>query len=343
MGGSVGLTLGKFAPFHKGHQLVVETALAEVDQLFVMIYDTDVCDIPLPVRAAWIKHLYPSVTIIEAWDGPSGYGDDERTKTEQEDYILQRLDGQPISHFYSSEFYGDHVSKALNAIDRRVNEARDVVPISGTAIRNNPFANRHYLEDVVYRDFITRACFLGAPSTGKSTISKALAKRYHSQYMPEYGAQYWLDNHIDRRLSLNQFEEIAPEHLRREEALVSECRDYLFCDTCALTTYHFAKDYHGQAGPILTACAQQAQQRYDLFFLCETDIPYDDSWDRSGDQKRQWFQRLIVADLNERKIPFIRLYGSLDQRMKTVDRILKSYRKFSNLLDILATRPDQQP
>ena len=34
-----GLTLGKFAPFHRGHQFVVETALAEMDEVIVIIYD----------------------------------------------------------------------------------------------------------------------------------------------------------------------------------------------------------------------------------------------------------------------------------------------------------------
>ncbi len=34
-----GLTLGKFAPLHKGHQLVIETALAEMDEVISIIYD----------------------------------------------------------------------------------------------------------------------------------------------------------------------------------------------------------------------------------------------------------------------------------------------------------------
>ena len=49
-----GLTLGKFAPLHKGHQLVIETALAEVDELTVVIYDSpEVTPVPLSVRANW--------------------------------------------------------------------------------------------------------------------------------------------------------------------------------------------------------------------------------------------------------------------------------------------------
>jgi cytidyltransferase-like protein len=34
-----GLTLGKYAPLHKGHQLVIETAFSLMDEVVVMIYD----------------------------------------------------------------------------------------------------------------------------------------------------------------------------------------------------------------------------------------------------------------------------------------------------------------
>src|SRR3712207_3987461 len=71
-----GLTLGKYAPLHAGHQLVIETALQEVADLLVIIYDVpDITPVPLPVRAGWIRRLYPQVQVIEAWDGPLEVGD----------------------------------------------------------------------------------------------------------------------------------------------------------------------------------------------------------------------------------------------------------------------------
>lgn len=332
---TTGLTLGKFAPFHKGHQFLVETALAEVDKLYVMVYHTDLTPIPLQVRAGWIKTLYPEVEIIEAWDGPEGYGDTPEIKKVQEDYILHKLGGRKVTHFYSSEFYGDHVSKALGAVDRRVDEPRSSVPISGTRVRAQPHAMREYVSDVVYHDLITKVCFLGAPSTGKSTLAKALADHHQTEYMPEYGAQYWLENQVDRRITLAQFEEIAPEHFRREEEKISQANNYLFSDTCPITTYVFAKDYHGKAGPVLTRLAREAEKRYDLFFLCDTDIPYADTWDRSGDQKRQWFQRQITGDLAERRIPYFVLRGDLESRVRQVNRILEQHQPFQNILALL--------
>lgn len=328
----IGLTLGKFAPFHKGHQLVVETALAEMDKVFVLIYDTDVISIPLSVRAKWIKALYPKVNVIEAFDGPEGYGDTPEIKKVQEDYIIKKLNGQRITHFYNSEFYGDHVSKALNAVDRRIDEARQIIPISGTKLRENRFENREYLDDVVYQDLIVRVCFMGAPSTGKSSLSKALADKFATRFMPEYGSEFWLNNQVDRRISLEQFEQIAPEHCKREDKLALISNRFLFCDTCPITTYVFAKDYHQKAGPILTEYAKKAEKRYDLFFLCDTDIPYDDTWDRSGEQKREWFQKQIIDDLRQRRIPYIPLSGSLEERIHKVELILSVYKKYDNIL-----------
>lgn len=329
----IGLTLGKFAPFHKGHEYLIQTALGEVDELYVLIYDTDLISIPLQVRAGWIKKIFPSLKIIEAWDGPEGYGDTPEIKKVQEDYILKRLGTTKITHFYSSEFYGDHVSKALGAIDRRVDENRSSVSISGTALRADTYKLRKYLSDLVYNDLIVKVCFLGAPSTGKSTLARKMADLFQTKYMPEYGAEFWLENHVDRRITLEQFEQISPEHRNREDLLALDSNRYLFCDTCAITTYMFAKDYHGAAGPILTKQAKEAEKRYDLFFLCDTDIPYDNTWERSGDQKRKWFQNQIIADLKERKIPFIRLSGNLEERMEKVRNALKGFEKYDNILD----------
>lgn len=315
--------------------MLIETALAEVDELVVMVYETNVTDVPLQVRAGWIKNLYPSVRIIEAWDGPEGYGDTPEICSEQETYILKKLRELRITHFYSSEFYGAHVSQALHAIDRRVDETRSVVPISGSSLRKDYFSGREYIDPRVYADLVTKICFMGAPSTGKTTLARVLAQRYKTEWMAEYGAEYWLEHQINRRITLEQFEEIAPEHNRREDSLVLNSRKYLFCDTNPITTYVFAKDYHGCAGPVLTHLAEESEKRYDLFFLCDTDIPYADTWDRSGYQKREWFQKQIESDLLERQVPFFRVSGELEHRIKLIDAVLQQHHKFGNVLDTM--------
>lgn len=330
-----GLTLGKFAPFHKGHQLVIETALAEMDEVSVIIYDAPgTTSIPLNIRSNWIRKLYPQVIVIEAWDGPTEVGDTPEIKRKHEKYIIERLKISGITHFYSSEFYGEHMSVALSAINRLVNPSRNIVPISGMKIRENPYLYREYISPIVYRDLITNVVFLGAPSTGKTTIASKLADEYKTIWMPEYGREYWEKHQVDRKLSLEQLVTIAEEHLERENKLIYQANQYLFTDTNAITTFMFSMYYHQCVHTKLAELATLAQSRYDLVFLCDADIPYDDTWDRSGDVRRKTFQKQIIADLLARRIPFIILSGDLETRVRKVKKFLSKFQKHHSFAEM---------
>lgn len=78
---TTGMTLGKFAPLHRGHQHVIETALRENDHVIVLIYAApDIKCSPLEVRSHWIRQLYPQVEVIEAIDGPTVRRSSETTQ-----------------------------------------------------------------------------------------------------------------------------------------------------------------------------------------------------------------------------------------------------------------------
>ena len=318
-----GLILGKFAPLHKGHQLMIETALQEMDEVTVLIYYTSLYHIPLSVRADWIRKLYPSVHVIEAPDGPEAVSDAPEIKRMHEEYILKKLNGIKITHFYSSEFYGEHVSKALHAIDRRVDSKRMQIPISGTEIRKNPFLCRNFISSSVYRDLITKCVFLGAPSTGKTTLCEALAKEFNTRWVPEYGREYWEKHQIGHRFPLEGFNEIVVEHQKREEEAFLQSDKFCFIDTNAMTTRLFALDYHGRSTELVDRLADTNAARYDIFFLCGDDIPYANTPDRSGDQKRHEFQQIIINDLQQREIAYIPLTGTLEERMNQVKKVLQ--------------------
>jgi HTH-type transcriptional repressor of NAD biosynthesis genes len=313
----IGLTLGKFAPLHRGHQLVMETALREVDHLIVMIYDCPgITPIPLNVRAQWIRDLYPNVEVIEAFDGPTEVGSDPRITRAHDEYILRHVGHRGITHFYSSEFYGTHVSAALGAIDRRVDPERKQVPISATRIREDAFEHREFIAPRVYRDLIVNVAVLGAPSTGKTTLCEALARRFGTVWMPEYGREYWEQHQVERRLSAEQLVEIAEGHLQREEAALLDANRFLFTDTNAITTLIFAKYYHSSALPRLQELARQAEKRYAHVFVCADDIPYENTWDRSGEANRSEMQAWTIEELRRRSVPFVELRGTLEERVE---------------------------
>ena len=168
------------------------------------------------------------------------------------------------------------------------------------------------------QNVIDKIVFLGAPSTGKSTLCEALAQRLDTQWVEEYGREYWLTHQVDRRLTPEQLLHIAQTQNEWEDQQAQSANKVLLCDTNAFTTWHFALHYHNDALPELQRLAQQSWGRYALVVLCDDDIPYDDTPERSGDANRAEFQAFLRHYLAQHKIPHIVASGSVEARIETV-------------------------
>ena len=149
----IGFTIGKFAPLHKGHQFLIETAMEEMDEFYIVVYDTDLIKNSVQERANWIKRLYPKAKIIYAYNSPKQYGLDKESVNIQMDYLYKLIKDIPITHFYSSEDYGEKVAEYLNIENRIVDKERCVVPISAYKIRNDTTTNSKYLEEFIYKEY----------------------------------------------------------------------------------------------------------------------------------------------------------------------------------------------
>ena len=148
----IGFTIGKFAPLHKGHQYLIEMALKQMDEFYVVIYDTDVIDIPIEKRAKWIKILYPTVKILYAYNSPKEYGLDKKSIQIQMTYLKEIIGDIPFTHFYSSEEYGKYVAQDLEITEVKTDQNRRKYPIGGTQIRKDFEKHKNFLESIVYED-----------------------------------------------------------------------------------------------------------------------------------------------------------------------------------------------
>jgi NadR type nicotinamide-nucleotide adenylyltransferase len=314
---TTGLVLGKFAPFHKGHQFLVEFAKVKVDKLYVLIYEArETTHIPLETRAGWIRHIYPDVTVIDGHDAPTVEGTSEQVKKIQEDYIVKMMP-EPITHFFSSEWYGEHVSKALGATNVLVDADRKNVPVSATKVRNGEVSGADFLHPIVNRDIVRKVVILGAESTGKTTLTRELAKEYKTNWVPEYGRDYWDANHDERgNLTAEQLVELAKTHRMNEEKTFQLSNRIVFIDTGATTTRQYCRDYGYTVPMELDTMVHDERSRYDLFILCKTDIPYEDDGTRRGEKVRKETQEKIIADLTHRGIPFWCVSGTLGDRIR---------------------------
>ena len=154
-----GFTIGKFAPFHKGHEFLIGTALNEVDELYVVVYDTPKLGFDINSKAKWIKDRFPEVKIIKAFESPSKYGlDDESVKIQME-YLEKQIKNINPNVFYSSELYGNEVAKWLGIEHRMVDLERINVPIGASKIRNDLEANKNFVNEEVYSDLIIKVDF----------------------------------------------------------------------------------------------------------------------------------------------------------------------------------------
>lgn len=170
--------MGKFAPLHEAHVSLMKKALSVVDELIVLVYDCpDKISIPLNTRCDWVRRLLPgSVQVVEGWDAPNVHEDTEEVKRLQENYIGRMLKGRRITHFISSEYYGEHMSKYLNAVNYLGDPGRVENPISATKVRGSLAEYRKKLPKPVYYDILIKvACIRFGEESGPIVIPGHLA------------------------------------------------------------------------------------------------------------------------------------------------------------------------
>ena len=135
----IGFTIGKFAPFHKGHAYLIDTALKEMDKFYIVVYDTPQFNISMVEKLNVLKQKYPNVKLIEAYNSPTQIGLDSESVSIQMKYLSNLIKDIKPTHFYSSEDYGEYVAKYLNIENRIVDKERIKYPISATMIRNGKY------------------------------------------------------------------------------------------------------------------------------------------------------------------------------------------------------------
>lgn len=322
-GVTTGLVLGKYAPLHAGHQLVIETALAEVDHLIAVVYAAPShTSVPLNVRADWIRRLYPEVELIQAPDGQEQTGLQPEVIDLQNGFLLRLLAGRRIDAFYSSEAYGEYVCSALHCRNRLIDPDRTKWAVSGSAARLLTEA----LPTCVRADILPRVVLLGAPSTGKTTTAAELARTLDEPLSAEYGREYWFRNQQNHRLSMSDLESIAAEQVRRDREMAAHAQRVLVADTSPLTTLTYARYYHGTVSALLEHIAASYHARDHFLVLCDTDIPFDDSWDRSGPGSRERLQDITREELRRRGLQYVLASGPTESRVTTILTSLTEWR-----------------
>lgn len=311
-----GLVVGSFAPLHLGHQQVIEYARRECAQVTVMTWaNPDYPDMPTHVRADWIRALYPDVDVIgfDARECPP----DDAPGAAQRAFTVARLP-HAVDAVFSSESYGDALGVALGAVHVPVDPARESHPISGTRIRVDPHAHRRWMHPLVHAHFVEKVVFLGAESTGKSTLAQSLSAALEEPHVEEVGRRLWVD--ADGDLPLADYVRICREHTALEDRAALEAKRFVFVDTNAITTQSYAFFFHGECPDDVRDYADRCRDRYAHTFVCRPDIPFDQDGTRVHPQVQQYQDGAIRNDLTIRNVPYTMVGGTLAERIAFVRR-----------------------
>ncbi|MPY67708.1 AAA family ATPase [Deinococcus sp. SDU3-2] len=317
-----GLVIGKFAPLHRGHQLLIETALSRCASVTVWCYSApDFPEMPTEQRTGWIRALYPTVRVIA---GAPGCPPNDAPDAVHQAYVQSVVQTwpRPVDGIFSSETYGEPLADRLGARHHLVDLHRAAVPVSGTRVREDVHAHRAFLHPLVYAHFVQKVAVLGAESTGKTTLAEALARRYGTGWVHEYGAEVFLER--GGQLTTPDFTAIARGHRAREDQAVlgGGPHRFLFSDTNAMTTAMFAFMMTRAAEPELLKLAAECRTRYAHVVVCDDGLPFDSSHWRASENVRAIHQGLILHDLAVRGIPHTLVRGSVAQRVEQVCAVL---------------------
>lgn len=342
-----GLVVGKFCPLHRGHMLVIQSAIDACDEVIVISYtkpDFEGCG--RAAREAWIKALFPrvralaiddeSLAALRPADGASHW--DMIPHNDASDAIHREFTGwlcwtvlrTTVDAVFTSEGYGDGLAHALSAYFASrssgatpvghvsVDMERSAIPISGSAIRADPHANRRFLDPRVYASMVKRVCILGGESSGKTSLARALAAHLDTTWAAEFGRDLWEEKGGD--LQFDDMLHIAEVQAARELSLSEQASQWLICDTSALVTAFYSIDLFGAIDPAL---ALLTERRYAATFVCVPDFQFVQDGTRRGDSFRQRQHKWYVDELDRRGISYTLLYGSLESRVLEAAHSLK--------------------
>jgi HTH-type transcriptional repressor of NAD biosynthesis genes len=315
-----GMILGKFLPPHRGHVHLVDFARHYCDQLVVVVEKVPGECVPSTLRVQWMRALFPDCQILHLTDeNPQDPAEHPAFWDIWRESLLRCLPWPP-DVVLASEAYGSRLATELGARFVPVDPERVSISVSGSDIRRDPMRYFDHLPDVVRPYFVKRVRILGPESSGKSTLARALARRFHTVHVPEYAEKLI-------RLQEGHFGEAdLPAFVRGqradEQALARAANRVLICDTDALTTLVWSRLLYDRVDPMIKAAASIAS--YHLTLVCMPDIPYTPDVHRVDPETRHDFLDLLLEELRVRDVEPVLLSGDFETRERTAAEAIEA-------------------
>lgn len=318
---------GKFMPFHKGHEAMINFALTKCDLLTVLVCCSDKEKILSETRKNWIEESFKSVKNIEV--NIFNYREAELPNTSESSQEVSNLWSEIFKELYpdydlviTSEEYGDYVASFMKIKHITFDIPKQLYPVSATAIRNDLFANWKFLPQSVKPYFAIKIVILGTESTGKTTLSKKLVKHYNCSVVKEAGRDLIANSNSFEFKDLHL---VASEHAKRIDQKIYGESPLIIIDTDIHTTMSYAKFIFNKELRVDDKIYNS--NKAELYLYLNNDVEYLQDGTRLSESDRNLLDLSNRNILKEKSINFVEIKGDWKQRfkraLKEIDLIIK--------------------
>ncbi len=173
-----------------------------------------------------------------------------------------------------------------------------------------------------------KVVLFGPESTGKTTLSRQLARYYNSVWVPEYAREYLQNKWNNERKTCEPKDllPIAEGQIKLENESAKKTDTVLICDTDLLETKVYSEAYYsGTCHPVLETYA--LENIYDLYFLTYIDTPWEADDLRDKPEERPKMFKAFEDALKKHNRPYVLLKGDKKERLEIainyIDKLLK--------------------
>jgi NadR type nicotinamide-nucleotide adenylyltransferase len=156
-----------------------------------------------------------------------------------------------------------------------------------------------------------KIAIIGPESTGKSTLSKALAEYYNEPFVPEYGRKYLEENGKDYNRS--DLLAISKGMVIWEDKMKAIAKKKLFCDTDLVMMKVWYEVKYGECHPWVLNHINS--NPYDLHLLCAPDLPWENDPLRENPHIREDLFELYRKELENYRYEY-RIISGKDGRLE---------------------------
>lgn len=160
--------------------------------------------------------------------------------------------------------------------------------------------------------------FTGPESSGKTSLSQAVANHFDAQWFPEHARAYLLQR--DGKYDFDDIEQIGVEQDKLR--ISQEKRGIKIYDTEATVLYIWSMFKYQKYSPKVKSL--MGSQRFTHYFLCSPEgIPWEEDPLRESPNEREELFDLYLEELQKRKVDFTILKGSFKSRKKKAVEIIE--------------------